>query len=476
MAAVRFIRIYGNRILAIAGILLIVFGIYERFYRLGIGSFWFDELWSVQVARKPLMDILAVRYDDPGKPPFHFLILWLWGRLFGFSELSVRLPMALISTAAVAVYYYFTRTLSTGRTVRWLAAGMFAVFWMHVWGGREARYYSVVLFLATLSTGMLLEGLPAAQSAWFIVVSSLGLLTNILYGYLFLCQAVSYCIVTRSLKKAFEFTAPLLACLPYLVLTAVSLNQSAFSIAGTRSFRQLFGQPPEPPLSVRDIAGFFTNNSPPLTVYLFWFAVFAGFFFACRKGLSRAGRLAAVLSGLLFIVTAVLPTRSVITNSYYLLYLTPAVFYLFAVIGGSLRRWHETAVAAVGILTFLFYNVSDGLDPTAHFNVWRYDRLATFVTAIPPETPVCFEGDDDIFVIRYYAKTPLSPRVMSGCELSADIPMTDIYFIDQYWNTDYWGKVNHFISGKSYTLKEETSFGPVISREYVLMPANQNRD
>src|SRR6266498_48084 len=66
-----------------------------RFYRLGDQSFWFDEAYSVVQARKPLGDLLAATAADT-QPPLYYLLLGLWGGLFGDSEPALRSLSALL--------------------------------------------------------------------------------------------------------------------------------------------------------------------------------------------------------------------------------------------------------------------------------------------------------------------------------------------------------------------------------------------
>ena len=57
---------------------------------LAIGqNIWFDEGYSIYVAQKPIAEIISLVSVD-AHPPFYYVILKLWGSLFGWNEFTLR--------------------------------------------------------------------------------------------------------------------------------------------------------------------------------------------------------------------------------------------------------------------------------------------------------------------------------------------------------------------------------------------------
>ena len=80
---------------------LLISGWGLRIHRLGDKSIWWDEGWSVWVARQPFVAI-AQQVGHDAHPPFYFWLLhvWRWGS--GDSEFGLRLSSALLGMLTVA--------------------------------------------------------------------------------------------------------------------------------------------------------------------------------------------------------------------------------------------------------------------------------------------------------------------------------------------------------------------------------------
>jgi 4-amino-4-deoxy-L-arabinose transferase-like glycosyltransferase len=54
-------------------------------------DFWRDEAFTVNAAKRPFLDIINIAINDV-HPPLHIFITKIFGMLFGFNEISLRLP------------------------------------------------------------------------------------------------------------------------------------------------------------------------------------------------------------------------------------------------------------------------------------------------------------------------------------------------------------------------------------------------
>ncbi|MDO8505348.1 MAG: glycosyltransferase family 39 protein [bacterium] len=110
------------------------------------GSFWFDEAFAVHFASMDISQMLSyLRFEN--NPPLYFILLHFWMKIFGDSELTVRILSMLFGIAALPLTYYI------GKRLHSKTAGLFAVFLMaistfQVFYATETRMYTMYLFLA----------------------------------------------------------------------------------------------------------------------------------------------------------------------------------------------------------------------------------------------------------------------------------------------------------------------------------------
>ena len=141
-----------------------------RLWGLGRESLWFDEAYSLMLARWPVRPSSIV--DLVGPVYTLFLHCWLW---LGEADWLVRLPSALFGTATVYVIYRLGAALWDEATG--LVAGLLlAASPMHVWYSQEARMYALVTGLAATSSWLfwgLGQRRSAARWAGYVVASVL---------------------------------------------------------------------------------------------------------------------------------------------------------------------------------------------------------------------------------------------------------------------------------------------------------------
>src|SRR3972149_5511149 len=138
---------------AVAAVLLVGAGV--RFWGLGTKSLWFDETYSVFIARQALVDIPRMLQTYDTHPPLHYVLLHVWMALFGSGEASIRIPSVLASVGAILLTFFLGRRLA-GDRVGLLAAALLAVSPFQVTSAQEARMYP---FLT-------LFGLGASYALW----------------------------------------------------------------------------------------------------------------------------------------------------------------------------------------------------------------------------------------------------------------------------------------------------------------------
>ncbi len=122
-----------------------------RLVCLGRQSLWYDEAFSMAVARAEPSVFWTALLSDGVHPPGYYLLLREGVALFGASEFALRFLSAVAGTLAVPLMWRLGRALGNDR---WgLAAGLLlALNPFALWYAQEARMYSLLLCL-TIAAG-----------------------------------------------------------------------------------------------------------------------------------------------------------------------------------------------------------------------------------------------------------------------------------------------------------------------------------
>lgn len=146
-----------REVLITLGLLLAIMLLAEglRLYRLNAQSLWYDEAFSVYLARMSPSEILARTAADI-QPPLYYLLLHGWIQRVGDGEAAVRGLSVLFGVLAVPLMYGVAWQLFKSRRAGLLAALLFAVSPLHLWYAQETRMYTLLVFLCLLSSYLLL--------------------------------------------------------------------------------------------------------------------------------------------------------------------------------------------------------------------------------------------------------------------------------------------------------------------------------
>ena len=139
-----------------------------RLYDLDGQSLWYDEGFSVYLARMEPGEITTRTAADI-QPPLYYYLLYGWIELFGDSERAVRSLSVLFGVLTVPLMYGVGWQLFRSRLAGLLAALLVAVSPLHVWYGQEARMYTLLTFLCLLSSYLLLL-VSDAKRWWQILI------------------------------------------------------------------------------------------------------------------------------------------------------------------------------------------------------------------------------------------------------------------------------------------------------------------
>ena len=121
---------------------------YLRFHLLAHKSFWFDEGFSVGIARLDWSNFLHLLWVREANMGLYYVLLKLW-LVFGMSEFYVRTLSVVFGLAAIPVVYALGARLF-GSRAGLIAAGLLSINAFHVRYSQEARGYTLLVFLSAL--------------------------------------------------------------------------------------------------------------------------------------------------------------------------------------------------------------------------------------------------------------------------------------------------------------------------------------
>ena len=132
---------------------------------------WFDEGYSILLAREPVGELLALTAVD-AHPPFYYLVLKAWGELFGFTEVALRSLSAVMLGGAVMMMLVLVRRLFGARVMvvstLVLVLAPFALRY-----GYEVRMYAMASLIGIAATYALVRARESTNNAWWVLYASL---------------------------------------------------------------------------------------------------------------------------------------------------------------------------------------------------------------------------------------------------------------------------------------------------------------
>ena len=170
-------------------------------HQLDLRPLWWDEGFSIYVARLAPLALLRTTAADV-HPPVYFLLLSAWIKLIGAAPFSVRSLSVLTSVLGVATLYAAGRRL-TGHAGALIAAALSIASPYCMYYARETRMYSLGILLAAISLYAFLRLIasPAASRWWWLLnVGSvaLGLCTHYAFAVVPAAQIVTVVALRRA--------------------------------------------------------------------------------------------------------------------------------------------------------------------------------------------------------------------------------------------------------------------------------------
>lgn len=146
-------------------------------------SIWLDELWSTYQKLGSFRSLAHVAISDV-HPPFYTMFMFVWIRVFGDSEIAVRMPALLFGIGSIWLTYAVGSRL-VDRKAALLAAFLMSISPVHIWYSQEARAYSgLVFFLLLAILAQLKLDEPDARRFWLYIYFAAMLFCVLTHFYL----------------------------------------------------------------------------------------------------------------------------------------------------------------------------------------------------------------------------------------------------------------------------------------------------
>lgn len=141
----------------VALLLVLITGVAVRLECLACKPFWFDECFSVEVARIGWRNFLHLLWWREANMSLYYVLLRAW-LYFGQSPFFIRCLSVVISAASILAIYWLGALLCN-RRVGLAAAALQALNVYDIRYAQEARSYALLVLLATLSSAFLIAWL-----------------------------------------------------------------------------------------------------------------------------------------------------------------------------------------------------------------------------------------------------------------------------------------------------------------------------
>lgn len=135
-------------------------------------SLWWDEAINVVYAQSSSFWWFVTKYPlGDFHPPGWFAILWIWGHLSSFSEISVRLPSVVFGVLTIYLTYLIGKELFS-RKIGVFAALFLCFAPLHIYYSQEARMYSMAAFAISFSMYSLIRLISGKRYSLLLYILS----------------------------------------------------------------------------------------------------------------------------------------------------------------------------------------------------------------------------------------------------------------------------------------------------------------
>lgn len=168
-------------------------------------SLWLDEGINVLAAQNYSLFEMVTEYAKADfHPPGWFVLLWFWTKLFGYSEIAVRIPSVIFGVVTVYITFLIGKKILS-KELGLTAAVLLTINPLHIFYSQEARMYAMAALAVSISIFLLLKMAKGERvNLVLLIVSNLFLLTSDYLAYFIFPAQIIFLLVNKKgqmLKK-----------------------------------------------------------------------------------------------------------------------------------------------------------------------------------------------------------------------------------------------------------------------------------
>lgn len=345
----------------------------------GIGmsqSVWFDEAYSVEIAKKPVSELISLTAIDV-HPPLYYLVLKGWGMIFGFSELAIRSISIIMMALMIVLMMNLVKKLAGGKAAS-ITGFILAISPMIIRYGFEVRMYAMATLISVLASLILWKIIESKKpnlklEISYAVLIALGMLTLYYTIVVWLSQLIY--LIYKTIKSKNSLTKQRFWL--YYILAIILF--SPWLITAIRQFSNGALAPISEPLHIVNLIGVVSFNflykpawqlSQVESLIVIGVLVLIGLMIyktsrkKIEEGLVYLGYLAVMPLVIQFSICLIKPMYV----ERYLMFAAPFMLSLVAIMLGKIKIWQQfLIILALGVGVF-------NLTQVGNFNFQRMQK------------------------------------------------------------------------------------------------------
>lgn len=402
-------------------------------------SLWFDEAINVVYASSTDFWWFVTKYPiGDFHPPGWFAILWVWGHIFGFSEIAVRLPPLILGVFTIGVTFLLGKELFN-RRVGLLAALFLTIAPLHVYYSQEARMYALSAFSATLSFYFLNKTIQRKKwsSLGFIISLVLVLYSDYL-TYLIIPAQIIYLVWVKRLNKAAlaSFLIAGTAFLPWLSIFFLQFQSGINTAANIPGWAEVVGGSNLKDLLLIPVKTFFgrvTFSDKTLYIIISGLAgvIFGSVFMYGFKKIDQSTKLLISWIFIPLILAFLLSFFIPVLSYFRMIFILPS-FYL--ILGNSIdsltKRFAVLALIIICLTSFVALSAYY-LNPKFQRENWR-GAVKFIEQKLDNQSLVIFENNEIPAPVKYYSTNLSNFKPGLSASLADDLSKKRKAFFFEY--------------------------------------------
>ncbi len=333
-------------------IILFVVSLALRLYKLTDESLWYDEVLGIGFVsgKESIFEVFQSMQSVNTQAPLYYFIVFFLFKIFGPSELMLRLPSAIFGAFAVVVMFFVAKKLFNSK-VALLSAVLLMINRAFVFHSQDGKSYALFVLLSLLSVYLFLEmSKPTKTKTFlFILVNILNFYTHFFAGFVIFVESI---FLLWPHVKYFKFDEHFWSKFSYLgIIYILMIPQIIFFFAtdiGVLQQEVQWGMEINPVLFMRDV--FTEFMGVPFRFPILFMVLFGlGVYYAKPSEHKFELTLMVIPIVAVYMMTVLLnmpflPRHFTFILPFYLMFLAKCAF--------SLKDKRFTAVLAIGLLLF----------------------------------------------------------------------------------------------------------------------------